>query len=118
MKKIVSVILALTLVFALTACAAKDDWSYIKAKGELVIGYTDYAPMNYTDDSGKLVGFDTEYAEALCAKLGVTPKFVLINWDTKEVDLKAKTIDCIWNGLTVKEDRKENMAFYNILYYQ
>ena len=88
-----------------------DDWSYIKAKGELVIGITDWEPMNYYDKDGKLIGFDTEYAEALCAKLGVTPKFEIINWDTKEVDLKAKTIDCIWNGLTVTEDRKENMAF-------
>lgn len=149
MKKTLSILLALVLVFALVACgagnttaspsasasaapsaaaspseaaspsaaatttAADDDWAYIKAKGELIIGYTDYAPMNFTDKDGKLVGFDTEYAEAVCAKLGVTPKFVLINWDTKEVDLKAKTIDCIWNGLTVTEDRKENMAFTN-----
>jgi polar amino acid transport system substrate-binding protein len=93
--------------------AADDDWAYIKAKGELIIGYTDYEPMNFNDKDGKLTGFDTEYAEAVCAKLGVKPKFVLINWDTKEVELKAKTIDCIWNGLTVTEDRKENMAFTN-----
>lgn len=147
MKKILSVLLALILVFALVACAggntttspsasasaepsasaspsaeaspsaaatttaADDDWAYIKAKGEIVIGITDWEPMNYYDKDGKLIGFDTEYAEAVCAKLGVTPKFVVINWDTKEVDLKAKTIDCIWNGLTVNADRKENMAF-------
>ena len=67
--------------------------------------------MNYYDEDGNLIGFDTEYAEAVCAKLGVTPNFVIINWDTKEVELAAKTIDCIWNGLTVTEDRKENMAF-------
>jgi polar amino acid transport system substrate-binding protein len=90
--------------------SADDDWAYIKAKGELVIGYTDYAPMNYTDDSGKLVGFDTEYAEAVCKLLGVTPKFVLINWDTKEVELQSKNIDCIWNGLTIDDERKQNMA--------
>lgn len=93
------------------APAADDDWSYIKAKGEIIIGITDWEPMNYYDADGKLIGFDTEYAEAVCAKLGVTPKFVVINWDTKEVELKAKTIDCIWNGLTVTEDRKANMAF-------
>ena len=90
---------------------ADDDWAYIKAKGTLVIGYTDYEPMNFTDKSGKLVGFDTEYAEAICKKLGLTAKFVLINWDTKEVELKSKNIDCIWNGLTVTEERKANMAF-------
>jgi polar amino acid transport system substrate-binding protein len=148
MKKILSILLALTFVFALAACAAgnttpsaspspsesaspsaaaspseaaspsaaespaaDDDWAYIKAKGELVIGITDWEPMNYYDADGKLIGFDTEYAEALCAKLGVTPKFEIINWDTKEVDLQAKTIDCIWNGLTVTDERRENMAF-------
>ena len=90
---------------------AEDDLAYIKAKGELIIGITAYEPMNYKDKDGKLVGFDTEYAEALCAKLGVKPNFIFINWDTKEIELKARTIDCIWNGLTVTEDRKANMTF-------
>ena len=90
---------------------AEDDLAYIKAKGELIIGITAYEPMNYKDNDGKLVGFDTEYAEALCAKLGVKPNFIFINWDTKEIELKARTIDCIWNGLTVTEDRKANMTF-------
>ena len=91
--------------------AADDDWAYIKAKGELIIGITEYAPMNYYDANGKLIGFDTEYAEAVCAKLGVKPKFVIINWSTKEIELAAKTIDCIWNGLTVTEERRKNMEF-------
>jgi polar amino acid transport system substrate-binding protein len=91
--------------------AAQDDWSYIKAKGTLVIGYTIFKPMNYLDDSGNLVGFDTDFAKAVCEKLGVTPKFVEINWDTKEVELNAKSIDCIWNGFTVTADRKENITF-------
>lgn len=136
MKKVISLLIALSLVFVFTACAAgttttssspsnasaapsetattsaaDDDWAYIKAKGELVIGITEYEPMNYYAEDGKLTGFDTEYAEAVCAKLGVTPKFVIINWDTKEIELKSKNIDCIWNGLTVTEDRKANMTF-------
>ena len=90
---------------------ADDDWAYIQGKGEMIIGYTVYAPMNYTDENGNFVGFDTEFAEAVCAKLGVKPNFVEINWDTKEVELAAKNIDCIWNGLTVTEERKQNMAF-------
>lgn len=90
---------------------ADDDWAYIQSKGEMIIGYTVYAPMNYTDENGNFVGFDTEFAEAVCAKLGVKPNFVEINWDTKEVELAAKNIDCIWNGLTVTEERKQNMAF-------
>lgn len=87
-----------------------DDWAYIQQKGELVIGITLFDPMNYYDGD-KLIGFDTEYAEAVCAKLGVAPKFVEINWDTKEVELAAKNIDCIWNGLTVTQERKANMQF-------
>ena len=80
-------------------------------KGTLVIGITAYAPMNYYDENGKLIGFDTEFAEALCAELGLTPEFIIIDWDSKELELKSKKIDCIWNGLTIKEDRRENMDF-------
>ena len=89
---------------------ADDDWAYIEGKGEMIIGITLFDPMNYYEGE-KLIGFDTEYAEAVCEKLGVTPKFVEINWDTKEVELAAKSIDCIWNGLTVTEERKANMQF-------
>ena len=81
--------------------APATDYDYIIGKGEMVIGYTDYAPMNYFDDSGKFTGFDTEFAEAVCAKLGVEPDFVEINWDTKGIELAAKSIDCIWNGMTI-----------------
>jgi len=113
MKRLLSLLLVMILIAAsLAGCAKKDDdWSYIKGKGELIIGITEYAPMNYYDESGALIGFDTEYAEAVCAKLGIKPKFVIINWETKEVELKAKAIDCIWNGLTVTEERRANMAF-------
>ena len=96
---------------ATEAPAADDDWSYIQSNGKLVIGITEYEPMNYYDASGKLIGFDTEFAEAACAKLGLTPEFVVIDWDTKELELSSKKIDCIWNGLTVTEDRKANMDF-------
>ncbi len=88
-----------------------SDLEYIKEKGKMTIGYTVYAPMNYTDDEGNFVGFDTEFAEAVCAKLGVEPDFVEINWDTKEIELEAKTIDCIWNGFTMTEEREENLDF-------
>ncbi|MDR2355081.1 MAG: transporter substrate-binding domain-containing protein, partial [Clostridiales Family XIII bacterium] len=113
MKKALVSTLAVALALALAACGAKaeDDLAYIEDKGTLVIGITDYAPMNYYDENQVLVGFDTEFAEAVCAKLGLTPEFVIINWDTKETELKAKNLDCIWNGLTVTEERRENMAF-------
>ncbi len=96
---------------ATEAAAADDDFAYIQAKGTLVIGITDYAPMNYYDETGKLVGFDTEFAEAVCAKLGLTPEFIEIEWGSKELELAGKKIDCIWNGLTVTEERKANMDF-------
>jgi ABC-type amino acid transport/signal transduction systems, periplasmic component/domain len=89
---------------------AESDLAYIQGNGKLIIGYTVYAPMNYTDDEGNFTGFDTELASAVCAKLGVEPDFVEINWDTKELELNAKSIDCIWNGLTITDERKENMA--------
>ena len=91
--------------------AADSDLAYILDKGTLVIGITLFDPMNYYDENEVLVGFDTEFAEALCAELGVTPEFIVIDWDTKELELKSKKIDCIWNGLTIKEDRRENMDF-------
>ena len=89
---------------------AASDLDYIKGKGKMVIGYTVYEPMNYTDADGNFTGFDTELATAVCEKLGVEPEFVEINWDTKETELAAKSIDCIWNGLTLTDDREENMA--------
>ena len=88
----------------------EGDLQYIKDKGELIVGITLFAPMNYHDDSDKLIGFETEFAEAVCEKLGVKAKFVEINWDAKEIELNAKNIDCIWNGMTITEERLQNMS--------
>ncbi len=132
-KKWTALLLALTLIFSLAACsggtssatptptatptstptatpAADDDLSYILKNGKLLIGYTVYEPMNYTDKDGKFTGFDTEFAEAVCAKLGVKAEFVEINWDTKVIELDAKSIDCIWNGMTITDELKQNIA--------
>lgn len=89
---------------------SNSDAEYIMNKGELIIGITYFAPMNYKDDKGELVGFETEFAKAVCAKLGLTPKFVEINWNAKETELAAKNIDCIWNGMTIDDERKANMS--------
>lgn len=140
MKRIVSTVLAAALVLSLAACsngdagtsaaddsseavtaetssdaagdtdAEESDLAYIQEKGTLIIGYTVYAPMNYTDDEGNFTGFDTELATAVCEKLGVTPEFQEINWETKVIELDAGTIDCIWNGMTLTEDIMENTA--------
>jgi len=134
MKKSLALLLALCMMFALAACAGggsspapsaapapssapapsaapaeKTDLEYIKGKGEMIIGYTVYAPMNYTDENGVFTGFDTELATAVCAKLGVNPVFQIIDWGTKEVELAGKTIDCIWNGMTLDAEREANM---------
>ena len=88
----------------------EGDLAYIKEKGEMVIGITLFAPMNYYDDNKELIGFETEFAKAVCEKLGVKAKFVEINWDAKEVELESKNIDCIWNGMTITEERLANMS--------
>lgn len=88
----------------------ESDLAYVQDKGTLVIGYTVYAPMNYTDENGEFTGFDTELATAVCEQLGVTPEFQEINWNTKVVELDAKSIDCIWNGMTLTEDILANTA--------
>lgn len=74
----------------------------------MVVGHTLMEPMNY-EENGKLTGFDTELTTLVCERLGVKPEFQIINWDTKEVELNAKTIDCIWNGLTINDSRKVEM---------
>ena len=134
MKRIVSAFLAGAMALSLAACGgaaststvassaasgsaaasaaetAAGDLDYIKEKGKMVIGYTVYEPMNYTDADGNFTGFDTELATAVCEKLGVEPEFVEINWDTKVVELDAKSIDCIWNGMTLTDDIMANTA--------
>ena len=132
MKRIVSAILAGAMALGLAACGGsaaststaasasaagstavsqtESDLDYIKGKGKLVIGYTVYEPMNYTDEQGNFTGFDTELATAVCKKLGVEPDFMEINWDTKVVELDAKSIDCIWNGMTLTDDIMANTA--------
>lgn len=94
-----------------SAASESGDWQYIADKGNFVAGITLFEPMNYYDENGELTGFETEFTKAVCEKLGVEAKFQEIEWDKKEIELNAKTIDAIWNGLTVTEERKENMGF-------
>ncbi|NLW21360.1 MAG: transporter substrate-binding domain-containing protein [Clostridiales bacterium] len=109
-RKLLSLLLAMMLLAAPVLSLSEDsDLHYVQSNGKLVIGYTVYAPMNYTDADGNFTGFDTELAIAVCEKLGLAPEFVEIVWETKEIELAAKTIDCIWNGLTITDERKANM---------
>ncbi len=114
MKKWIAALTGLAMAgMMFTGCGAAEaeDWEYIQQKGTLVIGYTIFDPMNYTDENGKLIGFDTELAEAVCEKLGVTPEFVEIDWANKVMELNSKKIDCAWNGMTILEELKENVDF-------
>ena len=90
--------------------AAASDLAAIESAGKLKIGYTVYEPMNYTDENGEFTGFDTEFANAVCEKLGVEPEFIEIVWDTKQVSLESGEIDCIWNGMTITDDLKANIS--------
>lgn len=124
MKKKMFIVLALVLVgatvVALASCLGKDtdtpaavveDLAYITANKKLVIGITDFEPMDYQDASGKWIGFDAELAEKVCEKLGVTADFKLIEWKQNVTELNGKTIDCIWNGYTIDEDRQKKVSF-------
>ena len=112
MKKVILaaivVVMALTGVFAMVGCNKDSDQAYIENNGEMIIGYTLFAPIAY-EENGELIGFDIDLAKAVAADLGINVKFQLINWDTKEVELNAKNIDLIWNGMTLTEDRKTSM---------
>lgn len=111
-KKLAALLTAVLCLSVFAGCGkAKTDLEYIKDNGEMVMGITLFEPMNYNDENGELTGFETEFAKAVCEKLGVEAKFQIIDWKQKETELKAKSIDCIWNGLTVTDERRENMAF-------
>ncbi len=101
--------LVLSMLLLFTGCQpATTETAGTENTEKLVIGYTIYEPMNYLDENGKLTGFDTEFAEAVCQKLNMTPEFVEINWDTKFVTLDSDQIDCIWNGMTISDEVKTN----------
>lgn len=103
MKKLFAFMLcALMLVTLLASCAGDKEM--------VVVAYTVYKPMNYEDESGKLVGFDTELAEAVFEKLGYTVSFKEINWDNKYMELNSGTVDCLWNGFTANTADEDGVA--------
>ena len=126
MKKIIAMLLVLVMsVTGLVGCGSSNksgseagststssdsDWAYVQGKGKLTVGITLFAPMNYYNEKNELVGFDTEMAQAVTKKLGIDVEFTEINWDSKEVELSSKNIDCIWNGMCITEERKQNMS--------
>ena len=127
MKKIFALILASLMLFSFAACggntdgetttaapddavAADSDLAYIQDKGTLIVGITNYAPMDYPDENGEWIGFDAEFARLAAADLGVAVEFIEIDWDSKFLELDAKTIDCVWNGMTITEEALANAS--------
>ena len=115
MKKILVFVLAMVMGISMMGCASgnKSDLEYVKEKGKLVVGITEFAPMDYRDENGKWVGFDAEMAEAFAESLGVEAEFVIIDWDNKAFELESKTIDVVWNGMTLTDEVKSAMDCSN-----
>ena len=119
MKKMFTLVLAILMIASLfTACGAakapETDLAYIKDKGKLVVGITDYAPMDYKDENGNWTGFDAEFAQLFAKELGVECEFyVIADWGKKFMELDTKQIDAVWNGMTITEEAKLNSSVSN-----
>ncbi len=102
MKKLLALIMSVLLILTCFAGCGKEK--------TVVVGYTIYEPMNYKDETGKLVGFDTELAEAVFGNLGYKVIFQEIVWESKYTDLDSGTIDCVWNGFTCNTSDDDGIA--------
>lgn len=132
MKKFLALLLALCMAFALCACgqsaapaateapaaadtaapaeAADSDLAYVQGKGTLIVGITDFEPMDYKNDAGEWIGFDADMAKAFAQSLGVEAEFIEIDWDNKILELNNKSIDCVWNGMTLTPEVLNSMG--------
>ena len=86
-----------------TASESDSDVAYIQGKGKLVVGITEFAPMDYKDANDEWIGFDADMAKLVAEKLGVDIEFVVIDWDMKVNELDSKNIDVVWNGMTLTD---------------
>ncbi len=115
-KKLLALLLCCTVLLGTVACgssapdSAAGDLDYIKHKGTLIVGITDFAPMDYKDGNGEWIGFDADVAKLVAADLGVKVEFVEIDWDNKILELENKSIDCVWNGMTLTDEVASAMA--------
>ena len=120
MKKAMTLILALLMIAALfTGCGSKSalssesDLAYVQDKGTLVVGITDFEPMDYQAEDGSWIGFDADMAKAFAESLGVSVEFVEIDWDNKILELDSRSIDCVWNGMTLTDEVTSAMSCSN-----
>ena len=108
MKKFLLILVALLAVSS-CAFASESDLAYVKNKGVLVVGITDFAPMDYKNENGEWIGFDADLAKKFAESLGVKVEFQEIEWDNKILELNGKNIDCVWNGMTLTNEVKASM---------
>ncbi len=101
MKKLIALVLAAVLLCSFCLADDASDMAYVQGKGKLIVGITEFEPMDYKDENGEWVGFDADLARAFAASLGVEVEFALIDWDNKVFELDGMTVDCIWNGMTL-----------------
>ena len=138
MKKFLALLMAMAMVLALAACGSKEepapaeqpaetqeepapaeetasdsDLAYVQDKGALVVGITDFEPMDYKDADGNWIGFDADMAQAFAESLGVDVEFVEIDWDNKVLELDSQAIDCVWNGMTLTDEVTSAMECSN-----
>lgn len=120
MKKFLALILAGVMCMGITSCGQKEeekveepvvesDLAYVQEKGKLVVGVTEYEPMDYMEN-GEWTGFDAEFAQEVAKMMGVDVEFVVIDWDNKFLELDSKSIDCIWNGMTITDEVQLNTS--------
>lgn len=88
---------------------AASDMEYVLEKGTLVVGITNFEPMDYMDENGEWIGFDADLANAFAESLGITAEFVEIDWDSKILELDSNAIDCVWNGMTLTDEVTSSM---------
>ena len=92
---------------------ADSDMAYVKDKGTLIVGITEFEPMDYKDENGNWIGFDADMAAAFAESLGVSVEFIEIDWDKKIMELDGRTIDCVWNGMTLTDEVTSSMECSN-----
>lgn len=115
MKKMIAMVLAtLSILCCFAGCTSPDpdtDLAYIQEKGKLIVGITEYAPMDYKDDNGNWIGFDAEFARLFAQELGVEVEFyVIADWGKKFMELDTKQIDVVWNGMTITDEATSNSS--------
>lgn len=95
------------------SASSQSDLAYIQEKGTLVVAVTEFEPMNYQNKDGNWTGFDTEFAEAVAEKLGIKVEFKVIDWDNNLSELQSKSVDCLWNGMTITDEIKKGADVTN-----